>query len=66
MILQCIPGGKFDVVFDITFVMSQGIGRRVLTRQGWREGRGLGPRHAGMADALENDGQTSKDKKGLG
>ena len=44
----------------------QGIGRKVLTRQGWREGRGLGPKQAGMAEALENDGQTSKDKKGLG
>ena len=44
---------------------TKGFGRRIMERQGWREGRGLGTAaNTGMAEALENDGQA--DRAGLG
>ncbi|XP_063309526.1 G patch domain-containing protein 3 [Pelobates fuscus] len=45
---------------------TKGIGRRLMERHGWTEGTGLGARGAGMTDALENDGQNPKCKRGLG
>ncbi|XP_013379646.1 G patch domain-containing protein 3 [Lingula anatina] len=45
---------------------TKGIGRTILERQGWTDGQGLGSTIRGMADALDNDGQHPKDKKGLG
>ncbi|KAM8977425.1 G patch domain-containing protein 3 [Pelodytes ibericus] len=45
---------------------TKGIGRRLMERQGWTEGSGLGAKGAGMPDALENEGQNPKCKRGLG
>jgi len=45
-----------------------GMGRRVMEAAGWRDGAGLGPDGGGLAEALdgEDDGQSSRDKGGLG
>ncbi|CAF1400009.1 unnamed protein product [Adineta steineri] len=47
---------------------TKGIGRRLLERQGWRDGQGLGSSVEGMAEALSADGGklSIKDKTGLG
>ncbi len=43
---------------------TKGFGRRMMEKQGWKEGMGLGKSVAGMAEALDNEGQT--DRSGLG
>ncbi|KAL8220658.1 UNVERIFIED_CONTAM: hypothetical protein K2H54_051626 [Gekko kuhli] len=45
---------------------TKGIGRKVLERQGWTEGLGLGSSNSGMTEALDNEGQNPKCKRGLG
>eukprot|EP00062_Callorhinchus_milii_P010183 gi/632954751/ref/XP_007893127.1/ PREDICTED: G patch domain-containing protein 3 [Callorhinchus milii] len=45
---------------------TKGFGRKEMEKQGWTEGLGLGSSSSGMADALENDGQHPKCKRGLG
>lgn len=45
---------------------TRGIGRKVMEKQGWQDGEGLGRRSAGISVALENDGQNPRDKKGFG
>ncbi|XP_048882104.1 G patch domain-containing protein 3 [Brienomyrus brachyistius] len=45
---------------------TKGVGRRVMEKQGWRDGEGLGHSQAGMADALVNEGQHPRCKRGLG
>ena len=45
---------------------TKGIGRKILEQQGWREGEGLGTTVIGRADALDNEGQLPRDKKGFG
>ncbi|KAM5179866.1 LOW QUALITY PROTEIN: G patch domain-containing protein 3 [Mantella aurantiaca] len=45
---------------------TKGFGRRLLERQGWMEGTGLGASGLGIPDALENEGQNPKCKRGLG
>ncbi|KAG1672151.1 G patch domain-containing protein 3 [Nymphon striatum] len=45
---------------------TRGFGRRLMEKQGWQDGQGLGSSTKGIADALSNDGQHPKDKKGLG
>ncbi|XP_071496891.1 G patch domain-containing protein 3-like [Diadema antillarum] len=45
---------------------TKGIGRKVLQKQGWSDGQGLGKTAEGMADALDNSGQHSRDKSGFG
>ncbi|XP_072033929.1 G patch domain-containing protein 3-like [Amphiura filiformis] len=45
---------------------TKGVGRKVMEKQGWKEGQGIGKNASGMADALDNEGQTSRDKRGLG
>lgn len=37
-----------------------------MNKMGWHDGDGLGKTSIGMKDALHNEGQTSKDKRGLG
>lgn len=48
------------------FLLSQGFGRKVLEQQGWMEGQGLGSSNSGMAEALDNEGQNPRCKRGLG
>lgn len=48
------------------FLLSQGFGRKVLEQQGWTEGLGLGSSNSGMAEALDNEGQNPRCKRGLG
>ncbi|XP_042296990.1 G patch domain-containing protein 3 isoform X2 [Sceloporus undulatus] len=45
---------------------TKGIGRKVMEKQGWTEGLGLGSNNSGMAEALANEGQNPKCKRGLG
>ncbi|XP_067167795.1 G patch domain-containing protein 3 [Apteryx mantelli] len=45
---------------------TKGIGRKVLEQQGWTEGLGLGSSNSGMAEALDNEGQNPRCKRGLG
>ena len=49
-----------------SFCCLQGVGRRVMEKQGWKEGKGLGSSKEGIKDALNNDGQKPGDKRGLG
>ena len=45
---------------------TKGFGRKILEKQGWSEGTGLGSTFKGMADALDNDWKHPRDRKGLG
>lgn len=45
---------------------TKGVGRRVMEKQGWREGEGLGNSQAGIPEALENEGQHPNCKRGFG
>ncbi|XP_008835059.1 G patch domain-containing protein 3 [Nannospalax galili] len=45
---------------------TKGIGRKVMERQGWAEGQGLGSRCSGVPEALDSDGQHPRCKRGLG
>ncbi|XP_066494887.1 G patch domain-containing protein 3 [Tiliqua scincoides] len=45
---------------------TKGIGRKVMERQGWAEGLGLGSSNSGIAEALDNEGQNPHCKRGLG
>ncbi|XP_064619924.1 G patch domain-containing protein 3-like [Lineus longissimus] len=45
---------------------TKGIGRKVLEKQGWKEGTGLGSTIIGMADALENEGHAPRCRDGFG
>ncbi|WAR02872.1 GPTC3-like protein [Mya arenaria] len=49
-----------------TAVHTKGVGRRILETQGWKEGQGLGSTIRGRADALDNDGQHPRDRRGIG
>ena len=45
---------------------SKGIGRKVLEKQGWSDGQGLGSSKTGIAEALKGVGKKPYDKQGLG
>ncbi|KAM3873635.1 G patch domain-containing protein 3 [Diretmus argenteus] len=45
---------------------TKGVGRRVMEKQGWKEGEGLGNSQIGIPEALENDGQHPNCKRGFG
>ncbi|KAG5858093.1 hypothetical protein ANANG_G00026440 [Anguilla anguilla] len=45
---------------------TKGVGRKLMERQGWRDGDGLGQARAGIPDALETEGQHPKCKRGFG
>ncbi|NXF31301.1 GPTC3 protein, partial [Nyctibius bracteatus] len=45
---------------------TKGFGRKVLEQQGWTEGLGLGSSNSGMAEALDNEGQNPRCRRGLG
>ena len=45
----------------------QGIGRKVMSKYGWREGQSLGSSVRGIVDALDAEGgQKPGDKRGFG
>lgn len=56
-------GARFLESYPFTL---QGIGRKVMERQGWAEGQGLGSRCSGVPEALDGDGQHPRCKRGLG
>ena len=57
---QTIPKiGKFEQY-------SKGVGRKIMERQGWTDGEGLGSTIKGLSEALDNDGQNPKDRSGFG
>lgn len=58
--------GFVQQVCDGFFPLCQGFGRKVLEQQGWTEGLGLGSSNSGMAEALDNEGQNPRCKRGLG
>jgi len=45
---------------------TRGIGRRLMERQGWREGVGLGRCEKGISQPIESEGQKPRERKGLG
>ncbi|KAG9493090.1 G patch domain-containing protein 3 [Eleutherodactylus coqui] len=45
---------------------TKGVGRKLMERQGWTYGTGLGSSGSGMPEALENEGQHPKCKYGFG
>ncbi|XP_056142162.1 G patch domain-containing protein 3 [Lampris incognitus] len=45
---------------------TKGIGRRVMEKQGWKDGEGLGNSQLGIPEALENEGQHPNCKRGFG
>ncbi|GFS16594.1 G patch domain containing 3 [Elysia marginata] len=45
---------------------SKGVGRRVMERQGWQEGQGLGRSQPGIVTALTAQGQAPRNKSGVG
>nr|XP_046256170.1 G patch domain-containing protein 3 [Scatophagus argus] len=45
---------------------TKGFGRRVMEKQGWKDGEGLGHSQTGIPEALENDGQHPHCKRGFG
>ncbi|KAK2910427.1 G patch domain-containing protein 3 [Channa argus] len=45
---------------------TKGIGRRVMEKQGWKDGEGLGNGKTGIPEALENEGQHPNCKRGFG
>ncbi|CAL8287545.1 unnamed protein product [Merluccius merluccius] len=45
---------------------TKGFGRRVMEKQGWKDGEGLGDSRPGIPDALESDGQHPNCKRGFG
>ncbi|XP_033837485.1 G patch domain-containing protein 3 [Periophthalmus magnuspinnatus] len=51
--------GKFEK-------FTKGFGRRVMEKQGWKDGEGLGSSQTGMPEALENEGQHPNCKRGFG
>ncbi|XP_013873287.1 G patch domain-containing protein 3 [Austrofundulus limnaeus] len=45
---------------------SKGFGRRMMEKQGWKDGDGLGNSQIGIPEALENEGQHPHCKRGFG
>ncbi|KAK2844357.1 hypothetical protein Q5P01_011016 [Channa striata] len=45
---------------------TKGFGRRVMEKQGWKDGEGLGNSRTGIPEALENEGQHPNCKRGFG
>ncbi|KAM8826019.1 G patch domain-containing protein 3 [Synchiropus picturatus] len=45
---------------------TKGFGRRLMERQGWKDGEGLGHSQVGISEALENEGQHPHCKRGFG
>ncbi|XP_059194371.1 G patch domain-containing protein 3 [Centropristis striata] len=45
---------------------TKGFGRRLMEKQGWKDGEGLGHSQAGIPDALEGEGQNPNCKRGFG
>ncbi|XP_052434518.1 G patch domain-containing protein 3 [Carassius gibelio] len=62
--LEGLPGRQQKIGSFERF--TKGVGRRVMEKQGWREGEGLGNSRRGMSEALENEGQHPNCKRGFG
>ncbi|XP_070691695.1 G patch domain-containing protein 3 [Pempheris klunzingeri] len=45
---------------------TKGFGRRLMEKQGWKDGEGLGHSQVGMPEALESEGQHPNCKRGFG
>ncbi|XP_051999671.1 G patch domain-containing protein 3 [Xyrauchen texanus] len=62
--LEGLPGRQQKIGSFERF--TKGVGRRVMEKQGWRDGKGLGNSQVGMSDALESEGQHPHCKRGFG
>ncbi|XP_043117202.1 G patch domain-containing protein 3 [Puntigrus tetrazona] len=62
--LDGLPGRRQKIGSFERF--TKGVGRRVMEKQGWRDGEGLGNSRRGMPEALENEGQHPNCKRGFG
>ena len=61
---QTIPKDKRIGNFE---KYTKGFGRKLMEKQGWTDGQGLGTeKNEGIPDALEGDGQAPSNKAGLG
>nr|XP_020504635.1 G patch domain-containing protein 3 [Labrus bergylta] len=45
---------------------TKGFGRRLMEKQGWKDGEGLGNSQIGIPEALDNEGQHPRCKRGFG
>ncbi|KAM4579584.1 G patch domain-containing protein 3 [Odontesthes bonariensis] len=45
---------------------TKGFGRRLMEKQGWKDGEGLGNSQVGISEALDNEGQHPHCKRGFG
>ncbi|XP_075965379.1 G patch domain-containing protein 3 [Anarhichas minor] len=57
---------QLDTVIGSFERFSKGFGRRLMERQGWKDGEGLGHSQVGIPDALEGEGQHPNCKRGFG
>ncbi|KAF4102700.1 G patch domain-containing protein 3 [Onychostoma macrolepis] len=62
--LEGLPGRQQKIGSFERF--TKGVGRRVMEKQGWRDGEGLGNSRRGIPEALESDGQHPNCKRGFG
>jgi len=61
-----VYSGK-ELCYSINVFGCQGIGRKVMTKYGWKEGQSLGSSVRGIVDALDAEGsQKPSDKRGFG
>uniref|UniRef100_A0A8C2D513 G patch domain containing 3 n=1 Tax=Cyprinus carpio TaxID=7962 RepID=A0A8C2D513_CYPCA len=62
--LEGLPGRQQKIGSFERF--TKGVGRRVMEKQGWREGEGLGNSQRGISEALESEGQHPNCRRGFG
>uniref|UniRef100_A0A8C1HC68 G patch domain containing 3 n=2 Tax=Cyprinus carpio TaxID=7962 RepID=A0A8C1HC68_CYPCA len=62
--LEGLPGRQQKIGSFERF--TKGVGRRVMEKQGWRDGEGLGNSQRGISEALESEGQHPNCRRGFG
>lgn len=62
--LEGLPGHQHKIGSFERF--TKGVGRRLMEKQGWKDGEGLGNSQPGISEALENEGQHPNCKRGFG
>ncbi|XP_056618611.1 G patch domain-containing protein 3 [Triplophysa dalaica] len=62
--LDGLPGRQHKIGSFERF--TKGVGRRLMEKQGWKDGEGLGNSQPGIFEALESEGQHPNCKRGFG